>query len=299
MSTSIATLKASGHARSSSVPSISHPVVSRVDDLLCRLRTSEAVTSSSSSSICHNMGDINNLYECVDDLLQFPFTQQALTGQDRNEKWVEQVLDGSLRLLDVCGTTRDVLLQMKESVQDLESSLRRRKGGEFCVANDVAAYISSRKKVSKVISKCLGDLKRIENNNISPLDKEPEVASMIRQVERITLSMFESILSFTSGSKARSKPINGWSLVSKVMHSKRIACQETEMNINEMEKVDVALKTFLGHKSSSCKEIDELHNVKKQLVALEMSIQGLEDGLECVFRHLMRTRVSLLNILSY
>ncbi|MCL7025102.1 hypothetical protein MKW94_006214 [Papaver nudicaule] len=191
MTTSVTMRRNSSHARSRSLPSISHPTVSKAEELLCRLRSSEAVRSSpsaSSSSICHDLVDLNNLYECVEDLLQLPLTQQSLTGQDRNSKWFDQVLDESLMLLDVCGTTRDVLLEMKESVQDLESSFRRRKCGES-VVSEVAAYNSSRKKVNKVISKCLGDLKRVDNtNNSALLEEGPEVASIIRQVEGITHS---------------------------------------------------------------------------------------------------------------
>ncbi|MCL7050045.1 hypothetical protein MKW94_022383 [Papaver nudicaule] len=299
MTTSVTMRRNSSHARSRSLPSISHPTVSKAEELLCRLRSSEAVRSSpsaSSSSICHDLVDLNNLYECVEDLLQLPLTQQSLTGQDRNSKWFDQVLDESLMLLDVCGTTRDVLLEMKESVQDLESSFRRRKCGES-VLSEVAAYNSSRKKMNKVISKCLGDLKRVDNtttnnNNSALLEEEPEVASIIRQVEGITHSIFESILSLSIGSKARSNTIGGWSLVSKMMHTKSFSSHEKATSVSEIEKVEIALKSL------SCKEID-IREVQKQLVGLEISIQGFEDGLECVFRHLMRHRVSLLNILSY
>ncbi|KAI3898937.1 hypothetical protein MKX01_026415 [Papaver californicum] len=258
MTTSITMRRNSSHARSRSLPSISHPAVSKAEELLCRLRSSEAVrsspsASSSSSSICPDLIDLNNLYDCVEDLLQLPFTQQSLTGQHRNSKWVDQVLDESLMLLDVCGTTRDVLLEMKESVQDLESAFRRRKCGES-VISEVAAYNSSRKKVNKVISKCLGDLKRIENsNNSALLEEEPEVASIIRQVEGITHSIFESILSLSIGSKARSNTIGGWYFTS----------QEKGTGVSEIEKVEVALKSL------SCKEID-VREVHKQLVGLEV-----------------------------
>ncbi|KAF9601789.1 hypothetical protein IFM89_022957 [Coptis chinensis] len=80
--------------------------------------------SASSATICHSLVGLKELYECVDDLLQLPLTQQSI-GLERHEKWVDQILDGSLRLLDVCGTTRDVLSQMKQNVQDLQSSLRK------------------------------------------------------------------------------------------------------------------------------------------------------------------------------
>ncbi|KAJ7966944.1 DUF241 domain protein [Quillaja saponaria] len=44
--------------------------------------------------------------------------QQALVNQ-REEKWVHEVSEASLRMLDVCGISKDVLLLVKEHLQDL------------------------------------------------------------------------------------------------------------------------------------------------------------------------------------
>ncbi|KAF8377726.1 hypothetical protein HHK36_031110 [Tetracentron sinense] len=237
MSASLAIHKTPCHVRSISLPSRSHPLIANVVEQLDRLRASEAIFPSSPSSIGHNLEIVNDLYECVDGVLQLPLTQQAFSHErNENEKWVDEVLDGSLRLLDVCGTTGDVLSQTKDCVQDLESSLRRREGGEFGLANKVGTYMISRKKTKKVVCKCLGDLKRV--------DKE-------------------------------------------------------EADINEIEKADVAVYALNNKKS--CKEIDvvQVQNVQKQLEALESSIQDLEEGLESVFRRLIKTRVSLLNMLNH
>ncbi|KAF8377727.1 hypothetical protein HHK36_031111 [Tetracentron sinense] len=298
MAASFAIHKTPSHVRSISLPSRSHPLTVSVEEQLYRLRTSEA---TSPSSVSHNLGVLNDLYECVDGMLQLPLTQQAFS-HERNEKWLDAVLDGSLRLLDVCGTTRDVLSQMKECVQDLESSLRRRKGGEFGIANKVGAYMISRKKVNKVIHKCLRDLKIMKKYTLSALvDKDHDLVamvSMLREVEAITLSVFESLLSFVSGPKARSKP-SGWSFVSKLMQTKHVSCEGEESNINEVEKADVAVYALNNKKS--CNEIDvvQVQNVQKRLGALEFSIQDLEEGLESMFRRLIKTRVSLLNMLNH
>ncbi|KAF8377728.1 hypothetical protein HHK36_031112 [Tetracentron sinense] len=301
MSASLAIHKTPCHVRSISLPSQSHPLTASVKEQLDRLRASEAISPSSPSSICHILGVLNDLYECFDGVLQLPLTQQAFS-HEQNEKWVDEVLDGSLRLLDVCGTTRDVLSQMKECVQDLESSLRRRNGGEFGLANKVGPYMISRKKVNNVICNCLGDLKRMEKYTLSALvDKDHNLmamVSMLREVEAITLSVFESLLAFVYGPKAKSK-LSGWSFISKLMQTKRVACEVEEANINEVHKVDVAVYALNSQKS--CKEIDvvQVQNVQKQLEALESNIQDLEQGLECVFRRLIQTRVSLLNMLNH
>ncbi|OVA12128.1 Protein of unknown function DUF241 [Macleaya cordata] len=252
------------HTRSISLPTRSNPLTLAVEEQLCRLRSSEL---ASSSSICHNLAGLKDLYECVEDFLQLESTQQA--------KSVEGVLDGSLMLLDVCGAAREVLSQMKQCVQDLQSSIRRR-------SNDIGAYMTSRKKVIKVIRKCLSDLKRMNNKNN---DLVAEV-SVLREVETTTLSIIESLLSFISGLKQSS-----WSLVSKLMPAKRVA-HKGEEETSEVMKVDIALKALISHKSI------EVNDVQKPLEALEMSLQDLEGGLESVFRCLIKNRVSLLNMLN-
>ncbi|OVA10892.1 Protein of unknown function DUF241 [Macleaya cordata] len=252
------------HARSISLPTRSHPLTLAVEEQLCRLRSSEF---ASSSSLCHNLAGLKDLYECVEDFLQLESIQQA--------KSVEGVLDGSIMLLDVCGIIRDVLSQMKQCVQDLQSSIRRR-------TNDIAAYMTSRKKVTKVIHKCLADLKKVDSKNN---DLVAEI-SVLREVEATTLAIFESLLSFVSGPKQ-----SNWSLVSKLMPTKRVAHKGHE-ETNEVMKVDMALKAIITHKSI------EVNDVQKTLEALEMSLQDLEDGLESIFRCLIKNRVSLLNILN-
>ncbi|MBA0769514.1 hypothetical protein Gotri_018238, partial [Gossypium trilobum] len=90
-------MAASYHARSNSLPSRQHPIASQIDDNLNRLRASQS--ASTSSSIGHNLNGLQDLHECVDVLLQFPLTQQAL-AQEKQREMVEELLDGSLMLLD-------------------------------------------------------------------------------------------------------------------------------------------------------------------------------------------------------
>ena len=64
-------------------------------------------------------------HDCVDDLLVLPHALKALS-QECGDRCIDELLDGSLRLLDVCGTAKDALSQMKESANELQSILRRR-----------------------------------------------------------------------------------------------------------------------------------------------------------------------------
>ncbi|XP_024039374.1 uncharacterized protein LOC112098011 [Citrus clementina] len=250
------------HVRSNSLPTQSHPFTSEVEETLSRLRSSQAA-----STIGHNANGLHDLHDCVDKIFQLPLIQQALS-QGNNRKLVDELLNGSLRILDTCSIAQNALLQSKESVQGLQSVLRRRKGEE------------TELKVR---------LRSMENKRSASINEER--VSMRKEVEGVTITAFESLLSLISGPRTGSMQ-SGFSLVLKLIRPKRIACEEDEKDINEFDKVDAAL---IGHKTIRS---DNIFCLQNQLKELESSIQDLKEGLESLYRRLIKARVSLLNILS-
>ncbi|KAM7255878.1 hypothetical protein ACFE04_011619 [Oxalis oulophora] len=189
------------HTRSISLPPRSHPAIASVNEQLCRLRALSL--EKSSLSVFQQLSCLKELNECVESFLELQGTQQALS----KESVRESVLDGSLRMLDLCGTTRDIFSQTKESLQGLESTLRRSRGSESSLKNEVSQYMESKKKLSKVVNNCLKNVKISQKKN-------PETATVIgtiEEIEEISISVFESLLCFISVPKLRSK----WSMVSK------------------------------------------------------------------------------------
>ena len=116
------------HFRSISFPTRAHPLISEFNDQLSGLRYSEA-TSSSSTSLSQKLIGLQDLHDSVDNLLLLPFAQSL--SQEQSQNWFNELLDGSLRLLDVCGVARDALLQTKEFTHELQSTLRRRHGSKM------------------------------------------------------------------------------------------------------------------------------------------------------------------------
>ncbi|CAI0469107.1 unnamed protein product [Linum tenue] len=260
---------ASFHARSNSLPARSHPLISEIDEQICRLRQSQAASTSSSSSIGHNLNSLQVVYDCVDQLFQLSSTQQALIN---DQKCFNELLDGSLRLLDLCNTAKDALSQMKESVAELQSAIRRRQGG---MEGETRRYLKSRKTVIKAIQKVL---KGMENKK-STSSNNVETLSMLKEAESAVVKVLECLLAFIS--QTSSKP-SSWSLF------KRVASASSENEFageNEFAEVDASLKI-----NKSSEEI-QLH-----LKNLQPCIQDLEEGVENLFRRLIKTRVSILNI---
>ncbi|GKV23912.1 hypothetical protein SLEP1_g33586 [Rubroshorea leprosula] len=289
MATIPSKIQLSTDSRSYSLPSRPHPIMSQVDEHLSRLRTSES--ASTSSAISKQLGGLQDLHECIGKLLQLPLTQQAL-AQEQSEKWVEEMLDGSLRILDACSTAKDSLLHTKECLRELQSIMRRKRGGEAAFLNEVRKYLASRKVMKKAIQKVLKNLKGTENKYNSD-DQTLAMISMFREVQGADITLFESLLSFISAEKVQPKA-SKWSLVSKLVHQKRVACEQ-EADANEFARVDAALQFLNCHKDCN----SQIENMQTELQNLDSCIQDLEEGLESLFRSLIKARVSILNILNH
>ncbi|XP_021816091.1 uncharacterized protein LOC110758522 [Prunus avium] len=255
----MAATKSNCHARSNSVPSTTHPLISEFDEQLCRLRTS-GTASSSSTSVSQSLNGLKDLYDCADELLLLPLTRQALAQEENDE-----LLDGSLRQLDVCSVAKDTLLQTKECTIEILSIIRRRRGGKTELASEVKKFLAIRKVMKKAVCKALGNLKVV-----SPFSKEHEAVAMVSMLKEMEA-------------------------VTQTQHVKKE--EEEETDANEFAMVDAALHSIVGHKTKESDNI--IQNAQTQLQNLELCIQDLEESLEHLSRRLIKTRVSLLNILNH
>ncbi|CAL0329246.1 unnamed protein product [Lupinus luteus] len=282
------------HTRCNSLPSASHPFVSQFEEHLQRLKGSEATTPFSSSSACCKLDGLQDLHECTCRLLQLPTEQRAL-AQECDNKCSDDILEGSLRLLDICSTAKDCLMQSKESLNELQSIIRRRRGGDTGFAVAAAKYSSSRKIMKKTIRKALENLKATKNEVMaSSSNKDNNTFSMLsflKEAEEVTQSSLESLLLLISDRKRRTKH-STWSMISKLVQPKRVECDSPESDTSEFEMVDAALQSLTIHKPSS------IEYFQSQMENLEMCIQDLELRVEQLSRKLIRSRVSLLNIFS-
>ncbi|KAL2936663.1 CTP synthase [Bienertia sinuspersici] len=258
---------ASYHTRSFSFPAKSHPVVDQLSEQLNRLRSSQSASTSSTTS---KLNDLKDLYKSVDEFLHLPQNQKIVS--------VEEVIDGSLRLLDICSTSQDVLVQSKKQIQDLQSVLRRRCNSDLNISNDFALYLQSRKSAKKTIKKSLKNIKEA----VGKANESNVIDSMLKDVQAITADVFKSLLTYISGSQKSS-----WSF-SKLVGQKTE--KQTPASISKFEDVDATIESICQKKKSN---ID-----MSEIVQLESEVQEIDEVVECLFRHLVKTRVTLLNVLS-
>ncbi|KAG8378055.1 hypothetical protein BUALT_Bualt08G0098300 [Buddleja alternifolia] len=208
------------HSRSNSFPSQSHPIVNDVEDHLRRLRASEA-TSTSATSICTNLASLKTLHEGINNMIEMPSIQQALSNK-HGQSWINELLEGSLRLVDLCEFSREVACLTKETIQDLESSIRRNRG-ETATKDDIKAYVASRNKINKMVNKYIKNLKSFNQNSKSLPDVE--FGMVLKETETIVFSVLRSALTLITGEKSKPK---SWSIFSKFTQNSRVHSEKDD-----------------------------------------------------------------------
>ncbi|CAK8570801.1 unnamed protein product [Lathyrus sativus] len=221
---------------------------------------------------------LKDMQNSANDLLHSPIVQQELVNQ-REEKWVNYVSESSLRILEVCGMSKDVLLFVKEHLQELQFTLRRASIGEPGIEEKVTSHNCYRKKLKKETLKCLKWLKGVKSKTqaLHPPMKEQKltlVVDVLREVRMTSISIVESLLSLISTPWLESKHGGKRTFASKFVRGSLQNCD------------DDIFDTMM------------LQSAKKRLAGVQIAIEDLEVELECMFRRLIHTRVLLLNILT-
>lgn len=264
------------HFRSISLPSRLHdPTNSTFEAELEKLKSLQNFSPSKNSPITSDsiQSGLLALAELYNSLTQ----TQSLHRQDA--KSVESSLETSVEILDSCNTVRELVQMLRESVQALHSALRRKGlNSDSTLKNDIASYLCIRKKMNKSISKSLKALKNLEDKNLSATG--------------LTIDMFKGIMVFLSSSVVKS---NGWNLVSKMMVTKSGKEQGV---ITEVGCVDLALSDVQRSLGRSDSRNVDRQMVEKSLQNLESCVQGIEGGVERLFRQLLTSRVALLNVVT-
>ncbi|KAI4325408.1 hypothetical protein MLD38_030811 [Melastoma candidum] len=283
---------AKGHVRSISLPSRSHPASLRVVDELNRLRSGSSATSSGSAR--GGLASLEELYEAVNEFLAVPLTQQAIS-YNRGGACVDGLLDGSVWLLDAFGVTRDVVSAIREHARGVRSAIRRRNPCLGTVEEAVSGFLRMKRKLRKDVKGAAAGLKRIEEgfgDALAPAEHDQDfrlVMTVLREAVLLSVTALRSLLSSLDNGK-KSK----WGVIMvRLVNKGEIASREVG-NGNDFEALDDVISGL----SKDVLSMEKVKMTQEQLRDLEIRIGGVEDELDGLYRRMIRTRVSLLNILS-
>ncbi|KAJ8545688.1 hypothetical protein K7X08_018271 [Anisodus acutangulus] len=199
------------HIRSISLPGRSHPTTQRVEEELNKLKSLEVSVAPKADTVYNGLLGLEKLYKCIDDLLNLPQT----LSQSLDAKRVDDLLDKSVRLLDVCGTTREHISQLKK--------------------------IKKIKRDAKIL---VLTLKQMDQETVVPvfLDADEDTIAAIRalrEANAVCISIFQMLLSFLCVPLLKPKQ-SKWSLLSRLVHKDRIAPEVQEENTS----LETRLETF-------------------------------------------------------
>ncbi|CAF2032447.1 unnamed protein product [Brassica napus] len=301
-------------ARCVSLPVRSHPSVRRIQEVVSRVRALGSSSLESRTMVRDGLSGLTELYRCLsEDLFKSSSeTQQTLL----NSGLMDELLEMSLKYLEVCGGAKDSASRIKKSVVELQSALRRsKKGGEFSLENDMDAYMASRKEKKKEIKKYMVMSKETDaclESSVWRGGDDQEMSSLVRVMQEtsvVTCFVLRTVLSFLSspkGLKSKSQHQHkGWGIVMKLVkkgidhhnHEKGFSCLELEAMETEIEKL--VTREDQEEEKEISEEISE--RIQCSLVRskeVEAAMEELEEGLEGLFKVMIQARVSLLNILS-
>ncbi|KAF8405520.1 hypothetical protein HHK36_010427 [Tetracentron sinense] len=259
------------HVRSTSLPCRSHPLISQLKDEINVLRAWDSYKPDTRTSawLCDGLSRLKNVLNALDDLLLLPQTQDSLRPRSN---WVQQLLQDSLHFVDVYGIFRASLLALKEEQLAAQVALRRRDDSM------IASYVKARKRMDKQMAQLVSVVRCIGRCSVPGTDGDVELDGVLRDVNELTVSVSIALFNGISSPSMSSKSWMGWKKNKK------------EEGIQEVQDA--------GLESLRKKGEEEVKMALRRLQELEDCIGGIESGSERVFRSLMNTRVSLLNILT-
>ncbi|KAI3706124.1 hypothetical protein L1987_76382 [Smallanthus sonchifolius] len=276
---SFSTTKAAGkriHFRSTSLPTRSHPILFQLKYHLNQLKSHWASHMLPESLHLDRVSDalirLRIILESLDDLLDLAPSRDSLR---RHPDWVEKVLEDFLVMVDVYGTFQMQVSTLKQCVITTQLATKRKDALKKVVC------LKGLKKSGNEISKLVPFLQAIRLHPVcvtgSDLNIDFELVGVIKDVIEVIIVISEAVFSGIFGSFETRK--TSWMMGLK--KSKR------EKGIKELENGIWSLRNYKD---------GDLN--KKMMQDMENCIDGIESGSERVFRSLINTRVSLLNVLT-
>ncbi|KAJ4806248.1 DUF241 domain protein (DUF241) [Rhynchospora pubera] len=254
--------KASYHVRSGSLPCRSHPLISNLEEQIQAVRSWAANPEGSSAWIVAGLVQIDLLHTALEDFLQLSQTQETL----QHSASLDQLLDDLLQLVDSYGLFLSNIETLKQCNSEVQSACRRQ--DKVQMASSLRLHRQIEKEMTQITSGLRGTSK-CKHLSLSSNAKELEIA-----VEAISTASFASKAVFT-GVEA---------LLAAASTTKMVARKSIKR---------LAIKTCMKKRDTDLEK--DLESLAK-LEELEENIKNIEFSSERLFKSMISSRVSLLNI---
>ncbi|XP_052134734.1 uncharacterized protein LOC127753293 [Oryza glaberrima] len=258
-------------ARSASLPrEHSHPVVARLDGGISALRSWSAAAARLSGvdgdGRCDGLALVEDVLEVLGELLGLPQAAAAI-HRAAGGAACERALDGFLALADAYGTFESAVLALRQSAAELRAGARR--GDGATVATALRAHRRTERELCRLAAAMRHAVRRTPAAaSRTANDADGEVVGIVAEAAAVTAAASEAIF---------------------------LRCAAMSRDVSAMVQTAASHKwlAWLGVTRAAKKAASP---ALEKLEELEECIGEMESGSEKVFRRLLQTRVSLLNI---
>ena len=202
------------HHRSTSWPSVTHPNKIEIQEALHSISSLISTPSATIEGVCDGLRRLGDIYSSINEAI-------CLHSNQVHGKRLEEEMERSLQVLDLCNTMQESFTDLKMTIQELQMVLNRDLPVAHVKAQSYACLVKKAKHhLKKAVSK-------------STSDDDARLVSLLTTARGITVSALKSAVELLSKQMATCSA-SKWSLITKSIQKRRVSCEELQLQALEL-----------------------------------------------------------------